>query len=72
MNHPHAAARRSQAFDICAVSPTHTVPSGSHCFPVNVCLRVPADLISVFLSVYPDFLLSDAGELKYLSFCSQV
>lgn len=39
-------------------------------FPVNVCLRVSADLISVFLSVYPDFLLSDAGELKYLSFCS--
>ena len=40
--------------------------------PTHVFLRVPADLISVFHSVYPDFLLSDVGESKYLSFCSQV
>ena len=37
-------------------------------FPTNVFWGVPGDLISVFLSVYPDFLPSDAAELKVFIF----
>lgn len=36
--------------------------------PVNVFRRVPGDLISVFLSVYPDFLLSDGCRVKVFIF----